>query len=159
MSVRNSDRQLQWRARSGPGSAGRVADRVANAPAEDRVGSLEDSIVDDKVVGRELGGELLQAEEKGVSEAVSAKRRGETRAHVDEVLPLVGEVGVCHDGNGLANLDLEGLLAREADHDGDDALLERLGRARRQRGWRVLELRAEVSCVNLACSNRAARAS
>lgn len=82
--------------------------------------------------------------ERGVSTARSTRggeERRKRRAHVDEAVPVMREVGSGHDGDGLAELDLEGLLAREADHDGDDALLERLGGAGRQRCRRILELR------------------
>jgi hypothetical protein len=45
-------------------------------------------------------------------------------AHVDEALPLSGEVDFGHETDGLADLDLECRFGSEGDHDGDDGCLE-----------------------------------
>lgn len=136
VSVRNSARHLNS-CQSQPGF--RAPPIVSPSPPEDRVSGLEDGVVDDEVVGGELGGQLLQRRARGQSN-IGVGHLPRREAHLDEVVPLVGEVGLCHDGDRFSNLDLERWFARERDHDGDDRLLERLGSLRRQRRRRIFEL-------------------
>ena len=153
-SVRNSARQLcRASVREREGGSER------DGPAEDGVSGLEDGVVD-VVVGRaERGHQLLR---EGYQVSSSLLQDHPTQTHLDEPLPLFRKVCLGHNGDGLAELDLERMLGAQREHDADDGSLESFCYLRRQRrrSFFILSFTLGVSgCPPTRCQRRLASSS
>jgi hypothetical protein len=82
----------------------------------------------------------------------SSCKEPKEQTHVDQVVPLIREVGLCHDGNRLSNLHLKSRLAGQSDHDGDDGLLESFSGGGGEGSGSIFELRERYT-ESVRCSS------